>query len=170
MCDSCLFLKHFLLPNTFSFIYELLINPLVKKIENPWIYHPSWGNISLPDMHSLQCMPWKNQKLDESPGHYQFTLQTKLGFSPAIMLQGIVIVHLPPVSVMIRNNFRILELDYLPIHYPSILLLDLRHSQTQKGLHHHNIVIKLLLKYILNSFWYHSALRHPTSPIFSDMN
>ena len=50
----------------------------------------------------------KSENSDGTPGRSPFTLQTKLGFIPAIITQGIVILHLPPVSVMIRNNFRIL--------------------------------------------------------------
>ena len=99
--------------------------------------------------HSQICINFsacykKSKNSDGTPGCSPFTLRTKLGFIPAIMPQGIVIIHRPPVHVMIQNNFRILELGYIPTNHHSILLLTLRHSQTQKGWHHHNIAIRIL--------------------------
>ena len=49
------------------------------------------------------------------------------------MPQNIVILYCSPVSEMIINNFRILKFDYLPIHHPSFLLLDLHQSKNLDG-------------------------------------
>ena len=57
------------------------------------------------------------------------TLQTNLRLCLAIMPECIVLLHCPPVSIMIVNSFRIPEFDYLPIHHTSFLLLDLGHSK-----------------------------------------
>ena len=58
-------------------------------------------------------------------GRSPCTLQTNLGLIPTIMLQGIVILHWTPVYLMIRNRFRILEMEYFPIHHPYLFLLNL---------------------------------------------
>ena len=73
-------------------------------------------------------------------------LETYLVLTPTIIPQGILIIHCPPVSIMIRNNFRINKLDYLPIHYPYLLLLTLQHSLTRKGWHDNNIIFRINLK------------------------
>ena len=73
-----------------------------------------------------------------------WTLQTNLGLSPTTMPQYIVVVQRTPLFLMISNKFRILELDYPPIHHPSLLILTLRHSQTWKVWHHHNIIIRII--------------------------
>ena len=117
-------------------------------------------------MHSLQCTLWKKQKLGWFTRLLSIQSTNQLGFSPAIMHQGIVIFHCPPVSVMIRNNFRIIELGYLSIKQNSLFLLTLQHSQTRKGWHHHDFVTRILKNKKLNSILPHSPLRHPTPPIF----
>ena len=66
---------------------------------------------SFTSVHGMK----KSKNLDGPPGCFPCNLITNLVPSPAIMPQDMVIFHLPPVSVMICNNFRILELDYLPI-------------------------------------------------------
>ena len=92
---------------------------------------------------SVQAM--KKKKLRWSTRFFfQCTLQTNLWFISVIMPQGILIVHQPPISVMTHNNFRIIKLDYPPIHHPYLLLLTLCHSQTWNFWHHHNIVIRIL--------------------------
>ena len=68
--------------------------------------------------------------LDGPTGGYIWTLEINLLISPAIMLQLIVILHWPPLSVMISSNFRILKIDYLHIHHTSLSLLILCNSQT----------------------------------------
>ena len=58
-----------------------------------------------------------------------------------IMPQWILFVHSSLVFVMISNNFRILEPDYLPIHRPSLFLITLWLSQTWKSWFHNNVII-----------------------------
>ena len=131
--DNCLFLTFTGLPHAFSFVYESLMNPLdfFSSNINKFI-------IRLEEIFHCQiCIHFSAcyEKIITSggpSGHYPFTLQNKLGFSPTIMPQGIVIVQRHPVYVMIRNNFRIIELEYLPIHHPYLFLLILRHIQTRK--------------------------------------
>ena len=53
--------------------------------------------------------------MDGTPGLYPCTIKTNLGVSPAITPQGIAIFNCLPVSVMLCNDFRIIELDYYPI-------------------------------------------------------
>ena len=89
---------------------------------------------------------------------YPCTIQTKLGLSPAIMPQWNVVVHFHPVSVMIRYNFKIIEIEYLPINRYSLFLLNLWKGQTWKVWHYHNITIRILLKH---SVTFHSTQRHP---------
>ena len=72
----------------------------------------------------------KSKNPDVTPGRSTCTLQTNLRFITSLIPQGIVIFHFPTVSVMICNNFRILELEYPSVHHPSLFLLILWHSQT----------------------------------------
>ena len=134
ICDICLFLKFSGLPHAFSFVYKLLINHLAifpSKIHKFIIRLDNFFHRQIC-IHFSACYE-KEQKLDGPPGCPPFTFQAKLVFNPAIMPQGIVIVQRPPLSIMIRNNFRLLELDYIPINHPSLFLLTLRHSQDLKG-------------------------------------
>ena len=82
----------------------------------------------------------KKENLDWPPGRSPCTIQNNMGFSSTITNHRIVIFFCPPVSVTIRNNFIILELEYLPIHHTSRFPFTLNHSQTQN----HNILIRLL--------------------------
>ena len=133
MCGICLFMLFSGLPHVFSFIYELLINTLANLFSK---IHKIIIRLE-ETFHRQICIHFsehyeKGKYLDGRPSCSQCTLQTIFGFIPIIMPQGIVIVHCPPVSVMICNNSRILELDYPPIKHPSLFLLNLWHSQTQK--------------------------------------
>ena len=169
MCDLFLFLVLDGLPNVFSLTYELLINALYFFLKIHKII------IRLEEIfHRHICIHFsvryeKSNKLDGPPGRYPCTIQTDLGFSTVIMTQYIVILHQPPVSVIICNNFRILELDYRPIHHPHLLYLTPPTQSTRKGWHHHNIVIRLLKKNKLNSVSYQSQLRYTTSQIYFDL-
>ena len=129
-------------------------------------YDMYWWNIPSRNMHSLEYTLWKNQKLVWATRWFPMRYPKQLLLSNSIITQCIVVVHFQPIFIFISNNFRILELNYLPIHCPSLLLLDLRHSQTGKGWHHHNIIIRILLKYTLNSVLSHSPLRNTTQQIF----
>ena len=60
------------------------------------------------------------------------------------MPQGIVISHWSTVSLMIINNYRILELEYTPIIHPFLSHRTLRNSQTWKVWHHINITIRFI--------------------------
>ena len=101
-----------------------------------------------------------------SPYCHPCTCQTNLVLGPTIIPQFIFIVLCPPVYLIILNSCRILELEDLPIHYPSLFLLTLQKSQTQKGSHHHIIIIRFLHLKILISVLSQAPLRHTTSPIF----
>ena len=128
MCDIFLFLVFSGLSYIFSFVYEFLINALAffSKIHK--------SIILLEESHRHICIHFstcheKIKNLDGLPGGSPCTLQTNLIFSPAIILQVIVIVRLPPVSLTIRSNFSIVGLYCLPIHHNSLFLLILLHSQ-----------------------------------------
>ena len=70
----------------------------------------------------------KIKNSDGTTGCSLCTLQTNLGLSTSIITQVIVVLHSPPAYVMISNHFKIIEIDYLPIHHPSLFLLNLWHS------------------------------------------
>ena len=63
----------------------------------------------------------KKKNFDGPPGGSTGTLQNILGLITAIMTECIVVVDLPPLFVMIRDNFRIIELGYPP-HSPPLSL------------------------------------------------
>ena len=110
--DNCLFMKFPGLLHVFSLVYELLFNTFVRffsKIHEFIICIEEICNHRICIHFSAFHEKIKNS--DGPPGRSPFALKTKLGLIPVIMLQIILIVHLPPVSVIIRNNFRILELD-----------------------------------------------------------
>ena len=145
MCNICLYLLFFGLPHVFSLIDEFFNKFLCQTISK---IHKSI--IRLEEIFHLQiCIHFsagyeKSEKLDGPPSHSPYSLQPNLVFIHAIMYQVIVIAHCPPASLIIRNKFKMIDIDYIYIHHPSLFLLNLHHSHTQKGLHHHNILIRLL--------------------------
>ena len=134
MCDIYLFLVFSGLPHVFSFIKELFINAFAKCFTK---IHKTI--IRLEEIfHRQICINFstcykKSKNSDGPPGRSPYTLQNNLVFSPAIMSQGNMIFHCTPVSIIVRNNVRILELEYLPIHHPSLFLLTFWQSKTLKG-------------------------------------
>ena len=94
-------------------------------------------------IHFSTCYK-KSKKMDGAPGHSPYTLKTKLLISTTIIPRGILHFHCLPVSVMMHNNFSIIELDHLPTHHPSFFLLTLWHSLTWKIWHPRNIIIRLI--------------------------
>ena len=126
-------------------------------------------NFSSPDIHSLQYMLWKNHNLDGPPGGSPYTLQTNLVIIPAIMPQWILVVHYHPVFIMIRNNFRILELEYLPIRHYYFFLLTLWNIQIWKGWHHYNIIIRILWKFKLCLFPLTTKTYHTTNILWPEL-
>ena len=132
------------LPHGFSFVYELLINAFtisppenhkfIIRIEE--IFHPQiWIHFSICYGKSKTWLGHQVVPHLLSKPNWDLVLPSCL---------KALLFYTPPVYAMIRNNFRIIELDYLPIHHPSLFLFTLRQSQTRFFWHHHNIVIRLL--------------------------
>ena len=144
ICDICLrlFFWNSIYLLIKIWVYNQLLSQTISKIHKSIIHLEEVFHIQICIKFSA-CYE-KSKTLDSPPGHSPCTLQPNLVFSTDIMYQVVVIFYCPSVYLMIHNNFRMIELDYISIHHSYLFLLNLHHSQTPKGWHHHTILIKIL--------------------------
>ena len=122
ICDIFLFPIFSILVNDLTFIEDLWNNFLAKNYMNSVevSYILSKYFISIYISTSVQAMKTANTQIGRQVFimHSQNQLETLSHHNASMHCD----FALPPLSAMTRNNYRIFELEYLPILHPSSLI------------------------------------------------